>query len=348
MKKLFYLLYLILIIFACVAQRPENNENKFLNDAVSEARAANKLLILEFWAPECGPCLRLKHDIFNNEKNTEFLNKNFILVQVSPSDSVYKPLWKRFHLEYQSSVIFMDKNGNEIDRTVSYDGNRDAYMNFLTEVSEGKNLYSVVFSTYSRDTLNVMSNYVLAKKYSFRYQNMDAIRHYNRVLALDPDNRQGLNPECRFRIAENEFITTGNTLKLTEYVRKNFNKQFVPKAYEYLINDFINKKDTVKCISLCEEAYNKYPGSYEILNKYAWAIYSFKLEKDYKKALSMARKSISINPDRAGTYSTEAWILFAMGDTENAIDVQKKAIAIYPNPSYLRDLETFQHGSQPD
>jgi tetratricopeptide (TPR) repeat protein len=348
MKKLFYLLYLTLIIFACVAQRPENGENKFLNEAISKAREANKLLILEFWAPECGPCIRLKHDIFNNEKNSELLNKNFILVQVSPADSVYKPLWKRFNLEYQSSVIFMDKNGNEIDRTVSYDGNRDSYLNFLKEVSEGRNLYSVVFSTYSKDTSNVISNYVLAKKLLFRYQIKDAIRQYRRVLSLDPDNKEGLNPECRYKIAESEYLLTGKITLLKEYVKKNLNKQFVPKAYEYLINDLINKKDTSECISLCEEAYNKYPDSYEVLNKYAWAICSFKLEKDYKKALAMARKSIRLNPERAGTYSTEAWILFGMGDTKNAISIQKKAIEVFPDPSFIRDLETFEHNSQPD
>lgn len=348
MKKLFYLLYLTLIIIACVAQRPENGENKFFNDAVSEARAANKLLILEFWAPECGPCRRLKHDVFNNEKNAEFLKKNFVLVQVSPADSVYKPLWKRFNLDYQSTVIFMDKNGNEIDRTVSYDGNREGYLNFLKEVSEGRNLYSVVFATYSKDTLNVTSNYVLAKKLLFRYQIKDAIRQFGKVLILDPDNKEGFNPECRFRIAESDFFLTGNVTRLHEYVKKNLNKQYVPKAYEYLINDLLSKKDTINCISMCEEAFNKYPDSYEILNKYAWAICSFKIEKDYKKALSMAGKSISLNPDRAGTYSTEAWIYFNMGDKQNAISFQKKAIEVFPDPSFIRDLETFENYSHPD
>ena len=204
MKKIFYILYLILLIFACVAQKPENGEIKFINDAVTNARKANKLLIVEFWAPECGSCIRMKQDIFNNEKTADFLVKNFILVQVSTADSVYKPLWKHFNLGYQSTVIYMDTNGNEIDRTVSYDGNRDSYLNFLKEVSEGRNLFSVVFSTYKKDTLNVFNNYVLAKKLLFRYQIKDAIRHYNKVLSLDPDNKARLNPECRFKISECE------------------------------------------------------------------------------------------------------------------------------------------------
>jgi thioredoxin-related protein len=163
MKTLFYLISILLITIACVYQKPEKEEVKFINAAITRAKTANKLLILEFWTPECGPCIKLKHDIFENENVRKFLNENFILVQVSPSDSVYKPLWKLYNLAYQSTVIFMDKNGNEIDRTVSYNGNRDSYLSYLKEVSEGRNLYSVVFSTYKKDTLNVKSNYILAK-----------------------------------------------------------------------------------------------------------------------------------------------------------------------------------------
>jgi tetratricopeptide (TPR) repeat protein len=212
----------------------------------------------------------------------------------------------------------------------------------MKEVSEGVNLYSVVFSTYKKDTLNINSNYVLAKKLLFRYQIKDAINHFNKVLLYDQDNRFGYNPECRFRIAEGEVMLTGDPSKMKEYIRRYFNKEYVPKAFEYLISDLINKKDQNNCISLCEEAFNKYPDSFEILNKYAWAICTFRMKEDYGKALEMVQKSISINPERAGTYSTEAWIYFEMGDRQKAIQFQNKAIELYPNSSYIKDLEMFK------
>jgi hypothetical protein len=106
----------------------------------------------------------------------------------------------------------MDKNGNEIDRTLSYDGNRDAYLNFLQDVSEGRNLYSVVFSTYKKDTLNVTSNYILAKKLLFRYQIKDAVKLFNNVIIYDPYNKCGHKSECEFRIAESQLILTATTL----------------------------------------------------------------------------------------------------------------------------------------
>jgi tetratricopeptide (TPR) repeat protein len=235
----------------------------------------------------------------------------------------------------------MDKYGNEIDRTVSYDGNRDAYLNFMKDVSDGKNLYKDIFEAYQKDTLNAFNNYLLAKKLIFNYELKNAIKHLSKVLLHDSEDKLGLHAECKFKIAESEFILTGNLDEMREYVNTDKINIYIPKAYEYLIQDLISKKDKSGCIFICQEAYNKYPDSWEILNKYAWAICTFKIKEDYEKALKMAQKSISLNPGRAGTYSTEAWIHYEMGNKEKAIELQKKAIEIYPNASFTNDLEIF-------
>jgi thioredoxin-related protein len=342
MKNLFYFLTLASLLISCVSQNAEKKEITFINNAVNKAKADNKILIIEFWAPECSSCIKMKHEIFENEKTSEFLNKNFVVVPVSPADSIYKSLWKHFNLVYTSSIIFMDKNGNEIDRTISYDGNRDAYLSFLKDVSEGRNLYSEALSTYKKDTMDVSASILMAKKLFFRYQLKEAIKQYNKVLLLDQENTKGFNPECKFKIAECDFMLTGKLEKMWEYIKSDSKNIYMPKAYEYLIQDLINKNDKKSCIPLCMEAFNKYPDSWEILNKYAWAICVFKIPEEYNKAITMVQKSISLNPYRSGTYTTEAWLHFEMGNKEKAIELEKKAIEIYPHPSYIQDLEKFK------
>jgi tetratricopeptide (TPR) repeat protein len=206
MKKLFYVLYVLLLMIACMSQRPEKQEIRFINEAVGKAKILNKLLILEFTTPECEASIRLKKDIFQNSENTVFLSNNFIVVPISPSDPVYKLLWDHFNLENQCSAIILDQNGNEIDRTVSYNNNKEDYLNFLKDVSQGRNLYSIVMAAYEKDTLNVLNNYLLAEKLMFRNQIKEAIKHYNNVLIYDPGNGLGLNRKCRIKIAENSLI----------------------------------------------------------------------------------------------------------------------------------------------
>jgi len=211
MKKLFYIFYIILIMIACISQRPEKQEIRFINEAVANAKNLNKLLILEFTAPECNACIRLKEDIFENKESARFINDNFIIVSVTPSDPVYKPLWDHLKLENQSTAIILDQNGNEIERTVSYNNNRKDYLEFLKDVSQGKNLYNIVLAAYEKDPLNVRNNYLLAEKLMIRNQIKEALKHYNNVLLYDPDNGFGLNRNCRLKIAESSLILATNS-----------------------------------------------------------------------------------------------------------------------------------------
>jgi thioredoxin-related protein len=183
----------------------------FINDAVKKAKKVNKLLIIEFWDPECISSSKLKEEIFENEENREFFNSNFLLVKVSSSDSVYTSLHKHFNLSSQNSCIFMDINGNEIDRAVSYDGNKDAFLSFLKDVAEGRNLYCQVFMAYKKDTTDIRNNFLLAKKLLFRYQLNEAVKRFNKVLLLDPDNKNGYNEECKLKIKESVRIIRADT-----------------------------------------------------------------------------------------------------------------------------------------
>jgi hypothetical protein len=189
-------------MLACISQKPEKQEIKFINEAVAKTKNSGKLVIIEFWAPESETSVRLKDEIFDNIKTNQFLKTNFILVQVSPDNPLYEPLWKHLRIEYRNSVLILDQNGNEIERTVSYDGNKEAYLKFLNEVSAGKNLFNVVFSAYKKDTADVLNNYLLANKQLLRYSLNDAIKQYNKVLLYDKHDLLGLNQECKFKIAE--------------------------------------------------------------------------------------------------------------------------------------------------
>jgi hypothetical protein len=161
---------------------------------------------MEFWAPECKSSIKLKEEIFENKETEEFLTDNFLLVKISPSDSVYSSLRNHFNLNNQNACVFMDINGNEIDRSVNYDGNRNTYLNFLKDVSEGRNLFCQVFMAYKKDTMDVRNNYLLAKKMLFRCQVKDAINKFNNVISLDPRNSKGYKEECKLKIAESILI----------------------------------------------------------------------------------------------------------------------------------------------
>jgi thioredoxin-related protein len=342
MKNHLTMLMILFFSFMLQSRAGETKEKLFINDAAREAAKEHKMLVIEFWSLSCNPCMGLKRDIFGNTVQADFVHKYFHVVPLSEADSLYNPLVKYFHLQYQSTIIYLDRSGNEIDRTVGYNGDRDAYESVMNDIAGGKNRYNDIVKKYRRDTSNVMNCCLMARKLASRYELNEAARLYNKILASDPSDKLGLRAECLFKIAEIELIQTGDLKKMREFVDVDSKNTFAPKAYVYLINDLIAKKDKAGCLAICEAGFGKYPDSWEILNKYAWALCSFKIQEEYPKALTMVQKSITLNPSRPGTYSTEAWIYFEMGDKDKAVQLQKKAIEIFPDRSFVQDLETFR------
>lgn len=342
MKNNLTILMILFFSLMLQSQAGETKDRVFIKNAARTAAKEHKLLAIEFWSPSCNPCIGLKRDIFENIMQVGFVRKYFHLVQVSPADSIHNSLWNYFHLEYQSSVIYLDKNGNEIDRTVGYNGDRDDYMSLMKDIADGRNRYKDVVKKYRRDTLNVLNCCLMARKSASRYELEEAAKLYKRILDSDSANKLGFRDECTFKIAEIERTNTGSYEKLQEFANAGPKNAFGPKAYLYLINYFIGKKDEDSCLAICKTGFSTYPDSWEILNKYAWAICTFKMKEEYTKALAMVQKSIELNPSRPGTYSTEAWIHFEMGDKEKAIQLQKRAIEIFPDRSFVQDLEIFQ------
>ncbi len=342
MKQRLTVLFFLGLSLLSGMQAGETKAETFVKGAARKAAREHKLLAVEFWSPSCGSCMAMKRDFFENKVHSASVHKYFLVTPVSPADSIYQSLWDYYKLEYQSSVIFVDKNGNEIDRTVGYNGDRDAYLDLIKDIARGKNLYKEVLKKYRKDTLSVSNSLLMARKLASRYELEEAGRLYNRILSSDQRNKHGLRAECLFNIAEIEYTLNGKLEKMREFVDTDSKNTFAPKAYVYLINDLINKKDKAACLAICEAGLNKYPDSWGILNKYAWALCTFKVQEEYPKALSMVQKSIALNPGRPGTYSTEAWIHFEMGDRERAVQLTKKAIDIYPDPGFIKDLQTFE------
>jgi thioredoxin-related protein len=342
MKNRFSILVILLFSLVLQSRAGETKERVIIKNAARKAAKEHKLLAIEFWSPSCNSCIAMKRDIFENKVHAETVHKYFLLMQVSPADSIYKSLWKYYKLEYESSVIYVDKNGNEFDRTVGYNGDRDAYLTMVNDLARGRNLYKEVAGKFRKDSLNVSNCFLMARKLAFRYELEESARLYNKVLSQDPANKHAFRAECLFKIAEAEYTRTGNLKKMREFADTVSKNTFAPKAYLYLINDLINKKDRTACLAICEAGLRKYLDSWEILNKYAWALCTFKIQERYPEALSMVQKSIALNPGRPGTYSTEAWIYFEMGNREKAVELQKRAIEIFPDRSFVQDLEIFE------
>ena len=47
------------------------------------ASQTNRLVLVHFWAPSCGPCMRLEQEVFSRPETAQSLNTNFVCVKVN-------------------------------------------------------------------------------------------------------------------------------------------------------------------------------------------------------------------------------------------------------------------------
>jgi tetratricopeptide (TPR) repeat protein len=79
----------------------------------------------------------------------------------------------------------------------------------------------------------------------------------------------------------------------------------------------------------------------DLYNQYAWLISN--TEGDLRKALQYSLKSLEITPNQSALLDTCGRCYFALGDLQNAILVQRRAIKIEPHsPAMGRQLAEFE------
>lgn len=101
----------------------------------------------------------------------------------------------------------------------------------------------------------------------------------------------------------------------------------------------------IEAIKLQSQARIRFPDQGALLaqgyNQYAWLICN--TEGDQKKALQYSLKSLELSPDNSAQLDTCGRCYFVLGDYENAVRVQRRAVKIEPHsPPLQRQLEEFE------
>lgn len=90
----------------------------FFREAVERAREAGKPLLVDFWAPWCAPCLKLKRETLDSPALAALLGK-FEVIAVDLDET--PALGKFYRISSIPCVLFVDSNGNVVDRLLGFE-----------------------------------------------------------------------------------------------------------------------------------------------------------------------------------------------------------------------------------
>ncbi len=129
MKKL--LLTLVAGLMACAFTARANDAwGTDFDAALAQAKKEKKHVLIDFTGSDwCGPCIRLKKEVFDSKEFTDYAAKNLVLVEADfprtkkQSAELIKSnaaLQKKYKTDGYPTVVIINADGKEVSRTVGY------------------------------------------------------------------------------------------------------------------------------------------------------------------------------------------------------------------------------------
>ncbi len=250
-----------------------------------------------------------------------------------------KNLKKNYHVNGYPTVLFLTSRGHEIDRICGFDGNKDNYLKIIQDYAAGRNTLNDLLEKYNKDTLNIDANFRLAKKYIDRWESSKAQKYLNAVLKLDLEDNYGFKEESELQIAiyNARYSDKKDVQSLITFLNKSKNEEYLELGYHHLIGFYRNEKDTIQYFRTLDEALKKIKDNPDLMNEYAWSIFTCKIQDKYKYGIELAEKALQLKPEAADIWDTLAWLYFVEGNNQKAMSAMKKAVEI--NSEFNERLE---------
>ena len=271
-------------------------------------------------------------DTFSDKHVVDFSQSNFINLKINTDTDEGFQLFKKFHGVSLPTILFLNPDGNEIDRLIGYH-DANTYLGKINDVVKGVNTLDYFLQIYNQYSDSSLISLNIGNKYLERNLIDDAKPFFYNV--LNGKNKKYYQ-EAEYRIAYLEY-ENNNFEPLLTFIDNNPNSDFTYTGIRTVIRYYRGSADTTEEVAYYKKLINFFPTDPNALNSYGWRM--SELEMNLDDALEKTQLAVQLSNDNIGTKAnildTEAEILWKLDRVEEAIQAIEKAILLNPDYEYF-------------
>ena len=126
-KSFIKIIFVSLLLYSC-----QSDVYPWYTGSIDKAKqsAGTKLIMLDFYTPTWGGCLRLDAETFTDRDVISFSKENFISLKLDATTFPGDSLYSHYKCKGVPSLVFINKEDQEIDRIVGFREPND-YLNSI-------------------------------------------------------------------------------------------------------------------------------------------------------------------------------------------------------------------------
>lgn len=316
------------------------------SEVLSKAKTENKVLMIDFYTDWCKWCVELDKKVYTNSEVAGFANKNQVNWKIDAEKGEGIELAKKFQVSGYPTVVFVDGNGDEIDRIVGYLPVKD-FLPAMKDYVNGKNTLKTLQSTLASNPNDIEANYRLGKKMLEGGNVTDAKNYLEKVVSLDSENKSGWTDDAELYLAQ----LNGKKEAFDMFVNKYPESDLTKQALIFLAESTMENNDYETGDKYYKELLSKYGKNDEDINfSYGQYLLSkiYGITKNENISKELSRKGIELantclefvkgSVNEASCYYYLAMLNLNLGNKTQALDYINQAISIFDRKSF-RELK---------
>lgn len=228
---------------------------------MAKAKAENKVLMIDFYTDWCKWCVELEKKVYTNSEVSAFANNYQINWKIDAEKGEGVDLAKKYQVSGYPTIVFVDGNGDEIDRIIGYLPVKD-FLPSMKDIVSGKNTTKSLQLKLKDNPNDAEANYRLGKKLLESGNTDEAKACLNKVLIEDPSNTLGWTDNTELLLAQ----LSGKKEDIQTFISKYAESELRKDALIFLAESTLENNDYETGDAYYKELFEKYGKNDEDIN----------------------------------------------------------------------------------